>query len=71
MYLKMRSARFGCPFPNPLSMARIVSLLEIPIDQVDVDISPFHLVIYIPSRNDGHVAIFHVREFIVGLARPP
>ena len=58
-------------FQTPLSMAGIASLLGIPIDQVEVDLSPFHSVIHIPSTNDGHVAIFHAsfREFIVDPAR--
>ena len=58
-------------FQTPLAMAGIASLLDIAIDQVKVDLSPFHSVIHIPSTNGGHVAIFHAsfREFIVHPAR--
>ena len=56
---------------TPLSMAGIASLLDISIDQVAVDLSPFHSVIHIPSSNDGHITIFHesFREYIVDPAR--
>ena len=43
----------------PLSMAGIASLLDIRIHQAEVDLSPFHSVIHVPSANDGHVSIFH------------
>ena len=58
-------------FQTPLSMAGIASLLDIRIHQAEVDLSPFHSVIHVPSVNDGHVSIFHAsfREFIVDPAR--
>ena len=58
-------------FQTPLSMAGIASLLDIPIDQVKLDLSPFHSVLHIPSSNPGHVAIGHdsFREFLFDPAR--
>ena len=56
---------------TPLSMAGIASLLDIPKDQVEADLSLFHSVIHIPPGSRGHISIFHAsfREFIVDPVR--
>ena len=58
-------------FQTPLSIAGITSLLGIPNDQAEADLSPFHSVIHVPSTVNGHVSIFHAsfREYIVDPAR--
>ena len=58
-------------FQTPLSMTSIASLLNMPNDQTEADLSPFASVTHIPSDNDGHISIFHAsfREFILDSAR--
>ena len=53
----------------PLSTAGISSLLDIPKDQIEASLSPFHSVVHVPPG--GHISIFHAsfREFIVDPAR--
>lgn len=56
---------------TPLSQDGIAALLETSYVQIEVDLSPFHSVIDIPSTRDGCVSIFHssFHEFITNPAR--
>jgi hypothetical protein len=44
---------------TPQSIPGIASLLDMPYDQVEADLSRFHSVVHVPSSHNGHVSIFH------------
>ena len=56
---------------TPLSIAGIASLLDMPIVQIEADLSPFYSVIHVPSNCHEYITIFHAsfREFIVNPVR--